>query len=67
MAQSTTDKGDVRVTDDQRETKATQASVPVRREWETMALTRVGGFGDVLQGVTGPSADIGAGMTVIPG
>ena len=34
-------------------------SVPVRRAWEPMCLTRVGAFGDVLRGSTGSMMDTG--------
>ena len=30
---------------------------PVRRVWEPMALKRIGTFGDVLKGATGPKGD----------
>jgi hypothetical protein len=34
----------------------------VRRPWESMALTKVGTFGDVLRGATGPQGDGGGTM-----
>jgi hypothetical protein len=34
----------------------------VRRAWEPMSLTKIGTFGDVLQGSTGDMMDTGVGM-----
>jgi hypothetical protein len=34
----------------------------VRRPWEPMSLTKVGTFGDVLRGVTGPMNETGGTM-----
>jgi hypothetical protein len=38
----------------------------VRRAWEPMSLTRIGTFGDVLQGATGPQGDGGGTMKTNP-
>jgi hypothetical protein len=45
------------VTDTERRTNETSSEAPVRRTWEPMSLTRVGTFGDVLRGNTGPMMD----------
>ena len=34
----------------------------VRRTWEPMSLTRIGAFGDILRGNTGPKGDGGTMM-----
>jgi hypothetical protein len=33
-----------------------------RRTWEPMALSRIGTFGDVLKGITGPMNETGGTM-----
>ena len=38
----------------------TSGSVPALRPWKPMSLKRVGAFGDVLKGATGPRGDGGA-------
>lgn len=35
-------------------------AAPAQRAWESMSLTQIGSFGDVLRGATGPSGDGGA-------
>ena len=34
-------------------------AAPARRPWEPMSLTRVGAFGEVLRGATGPLGETG--------
>lgn len=45
------------VTDKKRTISKASGDAPVRRAWEPMALTKVGTFGDVLKGATGPKGD----------
>ena len=44
------------VTEKVRRTRDVSADAPVR-PWEPMTLTKVGTFGDVLKGATGPKGD----------
>jgi hypothetical protein len=47
------------VTDKERRASETSGDAPARGTWEPMSLTRVGTFGDVLRGNTGPKGDGG--------
>lgn len=45
------------MTNDDRQISNPSREAPGRQAWEPMSLTRVGAFGDVLQGGTGKKSD----------
>jgi hypothetical protein len=49
------------VANDQRRVSETRDEAPTRRTWESMSLTKIGKFEDVLRGATGSKGDGGVG------
>ena len=45
------------MTDKERRVSGVSADAPARRAWEPMTLMKLGTFGDVLKGATGPKGD----------
>ena len=45
------------MTEKERRMSGTPAVATPQRTWEPMSLTRIGSFGDVLRGATGPKGD----------
>ncbi len=50
-------RGEIVLTNKERRISGPSGDAPVRRAWEPMSPKRIGTFGDVLKGATGPAGD----------